>query len=209
MDCVDLSLKKLYKSCRNWCKQIKPTYAPEMVIYISRGGYIIGRAMQAGFDVPLVGIGAVRKGNRVKEYLFPVLAVLPRKICNTMRRMEIRSRVHQRQADRQIRFHKELANIANPCAIKKILLVDDSIDTGQSMQQVREHVARQFPSAEIRIFVLNEMTSQQPVIRADYAIYRDTAMRTPMSKDSREYYKFLKLYKNRNKHLLYKKGKYD
>lgn len=199
MDCVDLSLKKLYKSCRNWCEQIRPSYRPELVVYIARGGYIIGRAMQAGFGVPLVGIGAVRQGNSVKEYLFPVLAVLPRKICNAMRRMEIRSGVHQRQSARLVQFHRELADIANPAAISKLLLVDDSIDTGHSMQQVREHVARQFPNAEIRIFVLNEMASQQPVIRADYALYRDTAMRTPMSKDSREYYSFRKLYKNRYK----------
>lgn len=197
MDCVDLSLKKLYRSCRSWCEQIKPAYAPELVIYIARGGYIIGRAMQAGFEVPLVGIGAARQGNSVKEYMFPILAVMPRKICNVMRRMEVRSGVHRRQSDRQIRFHKELANIANPDAVTKILLVDDSIDTGHSMRQVRAHVARKFPHAEIRIFVLNEMTSQQPVIRADYVLYRDTALRTPMSKDSGEYYTFKKLYRNR------------
>lgn len=194
----------MYKSCRSWCELIKPTYAPELVIYIARGGYIIGRAMQAGFRVPLVGIGATRKGNSIKEYAFPILAVMPRKICNAMRRMEVRSGVHQRQHDRQIRFHRELANIADPAAITKILLVDDSIDTGHSMRQVREHVARHFPMAEIRIFVLNEMTSQQPAIRADYALYRDTALRTPMSKDSREYYTFKKLYRNRyrRQHLL-------
>ena len=190
----------MYKSCRSWCELIKPAYAPELVIYIARGGYIIGRAMQAGFRVPLVGIGATRKGNSIKEYVFPILAVMPRKICNAMRRMEVSSGVHQRQHDRQIRFHRELANIADPAAITKILLVDDSIDTGHSMRQVREHVARHFPMAEIRIFVLNEMTSQQPAIRADYALYRDTALRTPMSKDSREYYTFKKLYRNRYRH---------
>ena len=199
MDCVDLSLKKLYRRCRSWCEQIKPSYAPELVVYIARGGYIIGRAMQAGFDVPLVGIGAARQGSSVKECLFPVLAVLPRKICNAMRRLEIHSGVHQRQSARRVQFHRELADIANPVAIRKILLVDDSIDTGHSMLQVREHVARQFPNAEIRIFVLNEMTERKPVIRADYALYRDTAMRTPMSKDSREYYNVKKLYRDRYK----------
>ena len=82
---------------------------------------------------------------------------------------------------------------------KKILVVDDSIDTGHSMKQVVDFVRQHFTKAEIRIFVLNEMTGQEPIIKADYTLFRNTIMRTPMSSDSREYYKFLKLYKGRYK----------
>ena len=75
------------------------------------------------------------------------------------------------------------------------------------MEQVKQMVQQYFPQAEIKIFVLNEMLSQKPIIKADYHLYQDTMIRSPMSKDSREYYKFLQLYKNRNQHLLHEKKK--
>ena len=192
----------LYRGCRKWCEGIKSQYAPELVIYIARGGYIIGRAMSAGFRVPLLGIGAKRPGNSFKEYGFPVLAVLPRSLCNMLRKIEIGSNVHQKRADREIIFHPEIEKIKNPATVKKILLVDDSIDTGHSMNQAKKKVQQYFPQAEIKIFVINEMLSQQPIAKADYHLYQDTIIRAPMSKDSWEHYKFLQLYKNRNQHLL-------
>lgn len=75
------------------------------------------------------------------------------------------------------------------------------------MEQVKQMVQQYFPQAEIKIFVLNEMLSQKPIIKADYNLYQDTMIRSPMSKDSREYYKFLQLYKNRHQHLLHEKKK--
>ena len=75
------------------------------------------------------------------------------------------------------------------------------------MEQVKQMVQQYFSQAEIKIFVLNEMLSQKPIIKADYNLYQDTMIRSPMSKDSREYYKFLQLYKNRNQHLLHEKKK--
>lgn len=207
MDCLNLSMVGLYRVCRKWCEKVKAQYSPEIVIYIARGGYIIGRAMEAGFQVPLIGIGASRQVNSLKEYCFPVLAVLPRRLCNKLRKMEIRSNVHQKKQERKISFHSEISKIKNPQIIKKILLVDDSIDTGHSMEQVKQMVQQYFPQAEIKIFVLNEMLSQKPIIKADYNLYQDTMIRSPMSKDSREYYKFLQIYKNRNQHLLHEKKK--
>lgn len=199
MDFIDLSMTELYKICRKWCRDIQEEYSPHLVIYIARGGYIIGRAMEAGFRVPLLGIEARRSGRGVKEYCFPLLALLPRRICNSLRKKEIHSGVHKTRQTRHIEFHQEINHIHQPEAIKKILVVDDSIDTGHSMKQVVDFVRQHFTKAEIRIFVLNEMTGQEPIIKADYTLFRNTIMRTPMSSDSREYYKFLKLYKGRYK----------
>ena len=190
MDYIDLSMTELYKICRKWCRDIQEEYSPHLVIYIARGGYIIGRAMEAGFRVPLLGIEARRSG---------LLSILPRRICNSLRKKEIHSGVHKKRQTRHIEFHQEINHIHQPEAIKKILVVDDSIDTGHSMKQVVDFVRQHFTKAEIRIFVLNEMTGQEPIIKADYTLFRNTIMRTPMSSDSREYYKFLKLYKRRYK----------
>lgn len=194
MDCIELSIKSLDEKCQDFAKQIQLVYQPDLVIYVARGSYLIGKSVVKVFKVPLIAVGAQRKGNELKELVAPFLSLFPRWLCNLLRRCELKSNIHGVQVERHIEFLDDISLI-EIASIKKVLIVDDSVDTGSSMLAVRNLVESKFPNSEIKTAVLNVMSQSKDVIKVDYSLYEDAMLRTPMSKDSREYKEFCQLYK--------------
>lgn len=56
----ELNRKELEKECNSWARKISESYQPDLIIYIAKGGYLIGREMREVFDVPMIGIGTSR-----------------------------------------------------------------------------------------------------------------------------------------------------
>ena len=88
MDCIELSIKSLDEKCQDFAKQIQLVYQPDLVIYVARGSYLIGKSVVKVFKVPLIAVGAQRKGNELKELVAPFLSLFPRWLCNLLRRCE-------------------------------------------------------------------------------------------------------------------------
>ena len=82
---------------------------------------------------------------------------------------------------------------AERAAVKKILIIDDSVDTGASMLSVYNAVRDAFPASEIYTYALNVFTESEKLIKIDFFTIRDSIIRTPMSKDSQEHGEFLKM----------------
>ena len=95
MDCVMLSLKSLREESLKLAKTIEKDYTPDIVIYIARGGYLIGKEISDYFNVPCVGIHAERRGGGVKEIISPVLRIIPLFIKRMLREFELKSNVHK------------------------------------------------------------------------------------------------------------------
>lgn len=193
MNYVELSIKKLKDDCTEWAKEINSDYSPDLIIYIAKAGYLIGRAIQEVTGSKLIGIDATRSANKLKETLEPILSHIPKFILNFARKIELKSHVHNNNTERNVCFHASV-NAVNPDDIKRILIVDDAIDTGNSVKAVRETVKKRFPSAQIKIAAINVWEMNDLVAAADYFLYTNTALRTPMSKDSKEHTLFKKIY---------------
>ena len=78
--------------------------------------------------------------------------------------------------------------------IQSILVVDDSVDTGHSMKQVVDAIHSLFGDVEIKIAGLNVWDKSRSIIDSDFALYKNTIIKTPMSKDSKEYKDFMQIY---------------
>ena len=67
-----------------------------------------------------------------------------------------------------------------------VLLVDDAIDTGATIQQARLQLLKQFPDITIRVAVIT-VTIPHPICDADFCLYHNrTLCRFPWSNDYRE-----------------------
>lgn len=197
MDCIELSLKKLDEVSRKFAVEIKKEYQPDLVIYLAKGAYLIGKSMCKVFDVPLIAVGSTREGNELKEKLASLLGLLPRWLCNLLRRIELKSNVHEHNKERHIEFLDDITGLKIKNDKLKILVVDDSVDTGSSILATQELIKSKFHNSLIRVAVLNVMSQSKENIKVDYYLYTDKMLRTPMSKDSREYRQFLKIYANK------------
>lgn len=102
MGCVMLSLKSLREESLKLAKKIEKNYTPDIVIYIARGGYLIGKEISDYFNVPCVGIHAERRGGGVKEVLSPLLRILPSSIKRMLREIELKSDIHKVDKTRNI-----------------------------------------------------------------------------------------------------------
>lgn len=199
MKYIELSIEELVRECRNWIKDIEKSYCPDMVIYVAKAGYLIGQAFvhELG-SVPLVAIGAERRGNGLKSKLHKYLAIIPFRLRNILIFIELKTNIHKAKKERNVDFISDVTPYINS-GIKRILLVDDSVDTGYSIKQVKDKVAEVFPNSEIRTASLNVWDKSKEIVQVEYALYHNVIIKAPMSKDSKEYNEFVGLY---NKSLL-------
>lgn len=201
MKYTELSRKDIENDCFKWAMDIKKSYQPDLIIYVAKAGYLIGREMNRVFDVPLVGISASREGNGLKEIFGPIVSVMPNFIRNFLISVELKSDTHSKNTERKIHMHEGLEMLDKE-KFHHILIVDDSVDTGHSMKQVVNVISSMFVNAEIKTAGLNVWDKSMSIIDTDFALYRNTVIKTPMSKDSKEYKDFMKTY---NKETNYEK----
>lgn len=190
MKCIELSLKKLNEECKQWAGDIEKIFSPELIIYIANAGYPIGKAMQEVFKVPMIGIEAKREGSEVKSKLGKIFSHIPSWVRNVLIYAELKSGVHKKKTERHIGW---LDDYMPYQGVTKILVVDDSIDTGHTIKQVQEEIRDKFCDADIRIAGLNVWDSSKDIIGTDFELYSNTIIKAPMSKDSKEYDEYMKM----------------
>lgn len=193
MKYIELSRKDIEEQCKDWAKEIQKSYQPDLIVYVAKAGYLIGREMKDVFNVPLVGISATREGNALKEVIGPIISRMPNFVRNILISLELKSDTHSKNAERQIHFHEGLEKMKSS-NIQSILVVDDSVDTGHSMKQVVDAIHSLFGDVEIKIAGLNVWDKSRSIIDSDFALYKNTVIKSPMSKDSKEYKDFMRIY---------------
>ena len=198
MDYLELSLKSLHTESVKLAQTIGKSYRPDLVIYVARGGYLIGQDIANYFGVPSVGIYAQRKGNKLKDSLKDILKCLPRPITKMLREIELNSGVHKAIPERNVFWDGDFRNCKEVTLAQKILIVDDSVDTGYSMKALIPYIKMATQAVEIKIAAINVWSKSQDVIHTDFFNHKDTIIVTPMSNDSKEHDQFLALYAKRH-----------
>ena len=94
MDYIELSLNDLKEKSVELANQIKIDYEPDLIIYIAKGGYLIGKYISESLNVMLIPVYAERRTNGFKSVVSPLLQVLPNRIKLFFRRLELKSGVH-------------------------------------------------------------------------------------------------------------------
>lgn len=195
----ELNRKELEKECNGWARRISESYQPDLIIYIAKGGYLIGREMREVFNVPMIGIGTSRDGNGFKEKVGPFVAILPNFVRNILISIEMMSKKHEKNTERHVHFLDDIEEKIDVKTIKSILVAEDSVDTGHSLKQSLEEIKKVFPDAEIKVASLNVWDKSKDIVSVDYSLYQNTIIKAPMSKDSKEYKAFIKLYDEETK----------
>lgn len=192
MNFQELSIKNLSETNKKLYEIVRKKYKYDLVIFVARGAYLIGKDFAEWGETPLTEIYASRKGGKLKKIISPILKILPTKLKLYLRKKEFNSNVHKKDPERSIDYNEKEWSQYKSC--KKILIVDDSVDTGYSALLVKNTVQVYFKKADVKVATLNLFDKAKEVYTPDFYLYENTILKGPWSNDSTENKKFLKMY---------------
>jgi hypoxanthine phosphoribosyltransferase len=191
MKCLILSIETVRKDCLKLASEIERTdFKPDCVVFIKSGGYLVGWEFANYFNVKLSGVRISREGDYVKLKLSFILKKMPKFIRVVLRTLEFKSGIHGRKNKR---FVTEVDD--NLIMGKNVLLVDDSVDTGNTIKVAIDFLKKTYgDNINMKVAGLNKFKLSEQLVNTDYYVHEDSLIICPWSKDSKEYGKFNKIY---------------
>lgn len=194
MELLELSKKRLKEENNKLFNLIIKEYNFDLVIFIARGSYLIGKELADMNNVPLLEIFATRKGGKFKKIISPILKIIPKRIKNILRDKEFNSNYHEKNNDRKIYFDEKIWKKYNDK--KNILLVDDSVDTGYSILYAKNEIEKYFSNSTVKVGAINCFKKSKNIVNTDFYLYSDVLLLGPWSNDSKENYEYIKEYED-------------
>ncbi len=158
-------------------------YAPDLIVSIANGGTYVAACMFD--DVKHVDILCRRRSTSSKERrrrLFKVVRSLPTFMKNWLRIIEASWLKRQRPANPQ-EIKLDQQTVGALTSARRILVVDDAVDSGQTLLTVLTAIKNLGVSATIKSAVFT-ITTKSPATMPDIYLYNNsTLIRFPWSKD--------------------------
>lgn len=191
MNYLELSEKSTREESRKLAQKIENSFTPEIVIFVAKGAYYIGDEIAKYFNVPLIEVKAERQKGNLKKIIAPLLKIIPSSIKKVLREFEVKSNTHNKNSERKVTFEEK--DLKELLKYERVLLVDDSIDTGNTIKQIVDYLKKY--ELEIRVAGINIFSMSEEIIKIDYYNYKDTLLNGPWSNDSKYYKRFIDDYK--------------
>ncbi|MDE6379700.1 MAG: phosphoribosyltransferase domain-containing protein [Muribaculaceae bacterium] len=168
----------------------------DAIVGVRRGGSIVCDALcrhlptaryGARYDVTLQRPSTKHKGEKTSH----LLKRLPIPLLDAMRMAEaaillLRRKIKRAAAVPEVEIPQGLASTLTNTSRPEILVIDDAIDSGDTLYAIAETLKKTNPDTRISIAVITE-TTRNPRIRSNYTLYRNrTLIRFPWSNDYKE-----------------------
>lgn len=194
MNYLELSTEDVRNESIKLADIVSKDYNPDVIIFVSKGAFQIGLAIGGYYNVPVVEIFAKRNNGKLKEIASPFLKIIPSSIKRKLRNIELNSNIHSRDDERHVCWGY-IPDGIDLSSFKRVLLVDDSCDTGNTFARCTEEIKKRCPFAIIKTAVLNVFEKSKALFKTDYFLYSEYIIQGPWSNDSKEHKKFLESYK--------------
>lgn len=182
MKVITLHKEDFETACKELESMVRRSFAPDLVIGIANGGVNVAELIFGG--VGHVVVKLQRPGTQTKEKISLVMRCIkrmPEPVKNCLRMFES-SLLSLRKP---VKRDSKNIEIDIPASSRRILIVDDAVDSGVTMLAVVEAVKKLAPDADIRTCAIT-CTTPQPLLTPDYFLYNNrTLIRFPWSNDYR------------------------
>ncbi len=164
-------------------------FCPDVIVGIKTGGDMIGRYIARFFPAACyVTVEASRPGTSAKRGKSRILSRLPYCITDFLR-------IAESKILRLLESGYESRNVAIDVDVKcnelmnkngcKVLIIDDAIDSGATLRQVKGKLRNDFPECNYRSAVIT-VTTSLPVEKPDFWLFDNMLIRFPWSTDLRK-----------------------
>ncbi len=190
-----MPMEEVQKDCEVWAKEIAKQYIPDLIVFIAKSGYMFAEPMTKIFKCNMVDIEAFRPANDKKNKLKKVIYHIPEKLVLKIVSSRFMYRFNEKKIARDVNDTERLLREKNEIH-KKILIVDDSVDTGWTLKEVINHITKLFPESEIKVASYSVIHYSKCRVNVDFYRYEDTVILTATSRKSDEYDRFVNGYLN-------------
>lgn len=187
MRVITVDDKAFGEMCRQLMAEVVDSgYEPDVIVAVARAGVFVARAINFG---NFYTVRCSREGSKAKKNgLGIMLRYLPSFVNVMLRKLEYRLLQWRDKSvnyqPRTVEMSPELEAVLNKGG-RKVLIVDDALDSGRSLRSVVEELRKCGNGNEIRTAVIT-VTRPETVCDPDYALYRDrTLIRFPWAADRR------------------------
>ena len=193
MKVVTLLGSDFSESCLLLSQKIDKEYNPDLVIGVLTGGGYVGREIfktlsgMSGRKYAEIKIQRLSTKQKENGLLKLVLKYSPTFLLNWLRMLESvvlekKARKHNPKRSGTIVIPSDINSFLKESP-KNILLVDDAIDSGATLNLLKEYLELHYNNAAIKIAVIT-VTTPHPIIDADFCLYHDRVLvRFPWSND--------------------------
>jgi hypoxanthine phosphoribosyltransferase len=182
-------------ACAELMRLVVEDGLPDALIGIRTGGFYVADAMADAMNqsMPVLSVTCRRPSTRYKgglSGLKAIIAKLPRPIVDRLRMIEHAVLTRRSRPTRQVDFQFDAAEIAaldiwleQAGSHPRIVIVDDAVDSGATLSHVLRLVTDRAPAGATICCAVITVTTAQPLIQPDYALYRQQLCRFPWSLD--------------------------
>lgn len=193
---ITLDIKSFGETCQVLQSIVERSgFKPDCILGIESGGRFVAERLFT--TVPhcytrLRRPSTDRREGMMERGMKSVLRFTPRWICDFLRRMEARHLMKStaglslspEETEKCLERNAGRVNIPDLSGFRRILVVDDAVDSGVTLAAVMRRVRAEVPDAEIRSAVVT-VTTSGPLFTPDYTIYNDNILiRFPWSIDN-------------------------
>lgn len=196
MKVVTLLDKGFDETCRDLAVQVDASYNPDLIIGVLTGGGYVGQRVYQYF----AGSGAVsyaeiniERGTTGIKRMFGLrrmLRRLPVWLLNILRivevlMLEVKARVIVPKRSGEIVLSPEITKSLRE-GDKRVLVVDDCVDTGATLLKVSEHLKAHFPSSNELKFAVITKAHRKVLLEVDFFLFNRVLIRFPWSMDNKK-----------------------
>ena len=196
MKVLTLLDKAFDETCRDLAKQVDSSYKPDLIIGVLTGGGSVGQRVYKHFaslgDVLYAEISIERATTGIKRRfgLKKILRLLPEGLLNVLRVVE----VLLLELKAMIFTPKRAGEIVLSAAIdkelsqgnKKVLVVDDCVDTGATLLKVSDFLKEKYPSSNQVKFAVVTKAHRKALLEVDFFLFNRVLIRFPWSMDNKK-----------------------
>lgn len=179
------SKSEVEADCRIWAEEIGKEYSPDLIVFIAKSGFLFARPMAEFFNCPMVDISVNRPGNDKKDVIKKIIPKIPQWLLFLLLKSKANYSYNEENSDREVKLSERFKSL-DWAQYKRILVVDDSTDTGWSLVAVKNELKKRAFDAEIRTASYCVIDLSKNRVDVEYCRYKNTIVVTATSRYSKE-----------------------
>ena len=176
--------------CRLWAYEINKSYSSDLIVFIAKSGFLFAKPMAEYFGCPMVDIKVSRPGNDGKDLIRRIIPRLPKWLLAALLKSKVNYGYQEKNKERDIVLSESFNNVCWE-RYHKVLIVDDSTDTGWSLIAAKKEIAKKAMDCDIRTASYCVLDYSKSRVSVDFYRYENTIVVTATSRYSNQYKDFV------------------